>query len=91
MPELNKLQEKYGDQGLVVIALSDEDKERLLKFAKKKPFVVLAAYSNEFNWTDIKSERPITFLINKEGIIVDYFTGGYNYDYFESKVIKYLK
>jgi len=91
MPELNRLQSKYQDQGLVVIALSDEDRDRLIKFANKKPFVATAAYSNEFNWADIQSERPMTFLINKEGIIVDYFTGGYDFNYFESKIIKYLK
>lgn len=91
MPELNKLQEKYQDQGLIVIALSDEDKETLIKFANKTPFIVSAAYSKEFNWADIQSERPMTFLINREGIIVDYFTGGYDYAFFESKIINYLK
>ncbi len=91
MPELNRLQNKYQDQGLIVIALSDEDKERLIKFAKKNPFIVTAAYSKEFNWAGIQSERPMTFLINREGVIVDYFTGGYNFTFFESKIINYLK
>ena len=90
MPELNRLQKKYQDQGLIVIALSDEDKERLIKFAIKNPFIVSAAYSMEFNWADIQSERPMTFLINREGIIVDYFTGGYDYAFFESKIINHL-
>ncbi len=91
MPELNRLQKKYQGQGLIVIALSDEDKEKLIKFATKKPFIVSAAYSKEFNWADIQSERPMTFLINKEGVIVDYFTGGYNFEFFESKIARYLK
>jgi thiol-disulfide isomerase/thioredoxin len=90
MPELNRLQSKYQDQGLIVIALSDEDKERLIKFANKNPFIVTTAYSNEFNWADIQSERPMTFLINREGVIVDYFTGGYDFDFFESKIINHL-
>jgi cytochrome c biogenesis protein CcmG/thiol:disulfide interchange protein DsbE len=90
MPELNRLQKKYQDEGLVVIVLSDEDKEKLIKFANKKPFIVSAAYSKEFNWADIQSERPMTFLINREGIIVDYFTGGYDFAFFESKIINYL-
>lgn len=90
MPELNRLQSNYEDKGLIVIALSDEDKERLLKFSNKNPFTVSAAYSKEFNWADLQSERPMTFLINGEGIIVDYFTGGYDFDFFESKVSKYL-
>jgi len=91
MPELNRLQKKYQDQGLIVIALSDEDKERLIKFADENPFIASAAYSKEFYWADIQSERPMTFLINREGIIVDYFTGGYDFAFFESKIINYLK
>lgn len=90
MPELNRLQRKYQDQGLVVVALSDEDKGSLIKFANKKPFIATAAYSKEFTWADIQSERPMTFLINREGIIVDYFTGGYDFAYFESKIINHL-
>ncbi len=91
MPDLNKLQSKYGDEGLVVLALTDEDKETLSRFAAKKPFTAVAAYSNEFKWADLQTERPMTFLIDREGIIVDYFTGGYDFDFFESKIIEYLK
>ncbi|MBT8218260.1 MAG: TlpA family protein disulfide reductase [Bacteroidia bacterium] len=91
MPGLNRLQRNYEDKGLVVLALSDEEKSRLERFAEKYPFTVTAAYSKEFDWADIQSERPMTFLINREGIIVDYFTGGYDYEYFESKVSKYLE
>ncbi len=90
MPDFNKLQEVYADQGLVVIALSDEDRESLSKFAEKRPFVAQAAYSSEFNWADIQTERPITFLIDKENVIADYFTGRHDYEYFESKVKAYL-
>lgn len=90
MPELNRLHSTYANQGLVVLALSDEDKERLETFASKRPFQAIAAYSSSFNWADIQSERPMTFLLNREGVIVDYFTGGYDYDFFESKVRPYL-
>ncbi len=90
MPELNKLQKKYEGKGLVVLVLSDEEKDKLLKFAQKKPFIAIAAYSTEFDWADIQTERPMTFLINKEGIIVDYFTGGYDLEFFETEILKYL-
>ena len=90
MPELNKLQVDYQDKGLVVLALSDEKKERLDAFNKKKPFLVEAAYTTTFDWANIKDERPMTFLINREGVIVDYFTGGYSYEFFKEKVLEHL-
>ncbi len=90
MPELNRLQKKYEDKGLVVIVLSDEDKDKLIEFAQKRPFDALAAYSTDFDWAGIQSERPMTFLLNKEGIIVEYFTGGYNFNFFETKILKHL-
>lgn len=90
MPELNSLQSKYQDRGLTVIALSDEDKERIVEFAEQKPFSAVAAYSKEFDWADIQTERPMTFLIDREGVIVDYFTGGYDFSFFESKIIDHL-
>lgn len=90
MPELSRLQEKYKNQGLMVIALSDEDKGRLLKFTLKRPLAVTVAYSKTFTWGDIQTERPMTFLINKDGVIVNYFTGGYDFEFFESKIIQHL-
>ena len=90
MPDLNRLQENYGNQGLIVLALTDEQKEKVEKFANKRPFKAMAAYTDRFTWADIQTERPITFLIDKQGNVVDYFTGGYDYDFFEAKVNEYL-
>ncbi|NER14732.1 redoxin domain-containing protein [Leptobacterium flavescens] len=91
MPDLNRLQEKYKDKGLTVIALSDEKRERLLKFAERKPFEALSAYTEKFKWVQLGSERPATFLINKEGVVKAYFTGSYDFDFFESEILKYLQ
>ena len=66
------------------------DKERLTEFAEQKPFSAVAAYSKEFDWADIQTERPMTFLIDRDGVIVDYFTGGYDFSFFESKIIDHL-
>ena len=91
MPDLNKLHNNYKNDGLVVIALSDESKETLNKFAQSKPFTAIAAYSKEFIWANIQSERPMSFLIDKNGVIVEYFTGGYEYAFFEDKIKIYLE
>lgn len=92
MPDLNRLQKVYADEGLTVIALSDESRETVLDYAKQYPFDFVSGYVDVFEWVsgDLGSARPVTFLIDKKGIIQEYFTGAYNYDFFESKVTPFL-
>lgn len=92
MPDLNRLQKVYADEGLTVIALSDESRETVLDYAKQYPFDFLSGYVDVFEWArdDLGSVRPVTFLIDKKGIIQEYFTGAYSYDFFESKVKQFL-
>ena len=90
IPDLNQLQLDYKDKGLEVIAISDEKRDRLLRFHDKHPMQINSGYVESFDWATMGSERPVTFLLNKDGIIVDYFTGAYDYPYFESQVLKVL-
>ena len=92
MPDLNRLQKVYADEGLTVIALSDESRETVLDYAKQYPFDFVSGYVDVVEWVsgDLGSARPVTFLIDKKGIIQEYFTGAYNYDFFESKVTPFL-
>ena len=81
-------QKAYADKGLTVITLSDESRDTVLDYARQYPFDSLSGYVDVFEWVsdDLGSARPVTFLIDKNGIIQEYFTGAYNYDFFESKV-----
>ena len=92
LPDLNQLYNYYKDEELVIIALSDESRDKILDFSKRYPFDCISGYVNGFDWFsgDVGTARPVTFLIDKEGIIQDYFTGAYNYDFFESKVKNYF-
>lgn len=91
MPDLNLLHEKYADKGLVVLAISDEPRERILKYENRFPPKLISGYVESFDWVDMGSERPVTFLINKNGDVEKYFTGAYNYEYFESQIEPFLK
>lgn len=91
IPDLNKLQKAYKEKGLEVIAISDETQERLLRFHAKNEMSINSGFVESFDWAQMGSERPVTFLLNKDGVIVEYFTGGYDYDYFESKIRNYLQ
>lgn len=91
IPDLNKLQKAYKEKGLEVIAISDETQDRLQRFHAKNEMSINSGFVESFDWAQMGSERPVTFLLNTEGVIVDYFTGGYDYAYFESKIQKYLE
>ena len=86
MPHLNDIQKKYADQDVQVIAFSDEDPKRIQKYSSKFPFEALSVYGTSFPWANMKSERPVTFLIDDQGIIVDYFTGGYDFEFFDRQI-----
>lgn len=91
IPDLNRLQNDYGDKGLAVIIISDEQRDRLLRFHERNNLAVTSGYVKRFDWANMGNERPVTFLINQEGVIVHYFTGAYDYEHFEEKVLEYLK
>jgi len=91
IPDLNQLQNDYKNKGLEVIIISDEKRDRLLRFHEKNNLTVTSGYVEHFDWANMGSERPVTFLLNQEGVIVHYFTGAYDYAHFESKVKEYLR
>ena len=67
-PDLKRIEDEYPDN-VVVIALSDEKKERIMKFIQKieSPDVV-GKFASE-KWIELKNIRPLTIVIDKNGII----------------------
>ncbi|MEQ9593415.1 MAG: TlpA disulfide reductase family protein [Cyclobacteriaceae bacterium] len=90
MPDLNKLQADYRDKGLEIIVISDEKRDRLLRYHEKNEMTVNSGYLEQFDWAEMGSERPVTFLLDKNGVVQEYFTGAWDYEYFEAKVTPYL-
>ena len=90
-PEMPKAYEAATVESRLFKFWLDNDYFRAEVDPEKKPFTVTAAYSKGFDWADIQSERPMTFLIDREGVIVDYFTGGYDFEFFESKIRDHLE
>ena len=76
IPMLNELAEAYGDDGLTILAISDESSEVLGKFAEKYE----VRYTNLVG-TERVSEQyvvlglPTAFLIDGDGKIVESFLG----------------
>jgi thiol-disulfide isomerase/thioredoxin len=84
IPELVRLNDKYGEQGLVILGISVDNPEHVNNH-------FLLAFKEEFkvNYTILRSSRKVTqdyfgidrmaiptlFLINREGRIVDKYVG----------------
>lgn len=89
MPEINRLQTAYADRGLVVVTLSNEERERLLRFAEQVPFATLNGYTSQLGWLDVPG-RPLTVVIDRRGVVRELMLGARTFDEFSAKVEKYL-
>jgi thiol-disulfide isomerase/thioredoxin len=88
-PELKKLEETYSGK-VEVIALSDEDPDQILKVIQKlNTPSVIGHYKNE-KWMNLESFRPVTVILDKEGIIREYKFGRNSLAQFKEMVERYL-
>ncbi|HKL89254.1 MAG TPA: TlpA disulfide reductase family protein [Salinibacter sp.] len=96
LPELNRLQERYGPDGLVVVTISDERRETLQRFERKK--VSLQTVSGYLppsqSWPapydKVRSSRPMSFIIDRDGRIQNLWRGSADFSQFERAVSPHL-
>jgi len=89
LPDLDRLQAAYADRGLVVLTVSSEERDRLAKFAAEHPLRTLNAYSRDLGWYEVPG-RPLTFVIDRDGTVRRFLTGGHPYEDFEEAVLPIL-
>lgn len=94
MPALDRLQQKYLSEGLLVLNLSDESDEVIRNFLEKNPMsTVHGRVSNRQSVPDFYQfgkARPTTFVIDREGTVVETLAGGKSYRVFEEIVTRLL-
>ena len=96
MPELNRLQEAYGEEGLVVLTISDEPRDLLVDFVQQR---VPAATNGYIPDIDVLPQpfrrtiviRPATYIIDRQGILRNYVKGAGDYAFFEQAILPYLQ
>jgi thiol-disulfide isomerase/thioredoxin len=95
MPTLDRLQRQYGKDGLVVIAVSDESAMQMAKYAalEQMSFVkvrVNAATPDAKWYVGQGVARPVTHVIDRNGILRETLVGGQDYNRFEGVIKAYL-
>jgi len=95
IPELNRLQDRYGPDGLVVISISDETPEELLEFEKSIDLTTVSAHTADVGELPVSVRkafevRPTTYIIDRQGNFRKYILGARDYAYFERAVEPYL-
>jgi thiol-disulfide isomerase/thioredoxin len=96
IPELNRLAKEYGDRGLVVLSVSDEDPALLSDFDARfgldtrsvhvQPGAPLPA-----PFTQAFDVRPTSFVIDRTGRVKRYMLGARSFDIFERFVLPHLE
>lgn len=89
MDTLNRLQAAGKDRGYVVITLSDESRDTLLKFSKEHPLETVSGYVASFDWLQMETFRPYTLIIDRQGILREHIFGTQDYESFVRTVQKY--
>lgn|SRR5262245_21997262 len=90
LPEIDKLQKAYAKQGLVAVTISTEERSDLLKFAAQYSYETLNVYAPHFEWLDVGG-RPLTFIIDRQGVVRACFIGARSYAEFEHEVTKFMR
>ena len=96
LPDLNQLQARYGDQGLVVLTLSDEPREELIAFEETTiPLETVSGYVRPEALPEPYSRtirtRPTSYVIDREGVIREYILGARTLADFERLVAPHLR
>jgi len=88
-PDLKRIESDHPDK-VWVIALSDENRERIMKFVQKiESPTIVGSFASE-KWIDLETFCPLTIIIDKNGIIREYMFGKKDYNFFKSVIVKHL-
>jgi thiol-disulfide isomerase/thioredoxin len=87
MPDLDALHRKYRDSGIVVLALSDEDRATVDAYLKKHDFqFIVGTYQGGPETISAVNTRPSSILIGKDGQVLDMLVGARGLGFFEDWV-----
>lgn len=79
----------------MVVTVSAEPREDLQAFAAEHPYSLISAYLKNPDEPSVRfiselETQPVTFVIDRQGVVRDAQVGGQEYDAFVAAVGKYL-
>jgi peroxiredoxin len=93
LADLNRLQQAYGDR-VVVLAISDEDAETLRNFEPLSATILrkgrVHAGESAGLYVSPGAGRPVTHIIDAQGILRATLLGPQSFEQFETEVVRYL-
>jgi len=95
LPELDRLQVDYAERDLTVITLSDETRELLDIFEDLWPNSTVSGYVDpeavpEPYQSELLRGRPISYVLDREGVVREFIVGAGNYEMFERYIREYI-
>ena len=88
LPDLDELQQTYGEQGLVVLQISDEPREVLQEFLAASPMSTEHGFVAEMPLPE--AGRPTTFVIDREGVVRRVILGPRSLEQFAAEIARHL-
>ena len=96
LPELDQLQRDYREQGLVVVTVSDESPQELTRYTDLLPKETVSGYFDAASLPQpyraaLDGGRPISYIVDRAGILRRLVVGAGDYASFERMVTPYLR
>ena len=79
IPSINKLINEYDTKKVVFLAISNDDRKRIVSFLTNKEFKAIQTYIDQSSMEKyfcIIDGYPMNMLLNKEGKVIDVWSGG---------------
>ena len=94
MPDLDRLQQQYASQGVVVITLSDEPPASISQFVRLNPMPSVNAYTEGGRKSSALLEcavaLPATYIIDSQGVLRETVIGEHDYAFYQQRIRNYL-
>ena len=96
IPDLNRLQNEYADQGLVILSISDEERGLLQNFENQLELETTSVYvpfgfELPLPFKGAFVIRPASFVVDRDGVVRRYLLGARSYDFFKKAVVPLIE